>query len=86
MEHGHPDARLYPLGMLSDEVLLIVERHNARMVAEAQLLQAAVGGLLDKKASKAFREMLKDLNLRTKPLVLEEESSYLPASGDPEEN
>lgn len=33
--NGHPDADLYPLGMLHDEAALVIERMNAIVVAQS---------------------------------------------------
>lgn len=60
--HGHVDAAHYPLGMLGDEVRLVVKRVNGAMASEAVLLQLAVSSMFDKKAAKLFQKTLKRLN------------------------
>lgn len=81
MGNGHLQARFYPLGMLEDEALLVIERVNAQTVTEASILQLAVGSILDKKAGKAFEKRLKKLSIETKPRSQEEESLQWPPPG-----
>lgn len=56
MAHGHPEAKFYPLGMLTDEHNLCVRRDNNGYVTTATLLQQAVSGVLSKKANKQFQK------------------------------
>lgn len=56
--HGHPKARLYPLGMVWDEGRLVVDRLNGLMATEMTLLQLAVAGVLSKKAGKEFEKQI----------------------------
>lgn len=58
MAHGHPEARFYPLGMLSDETNICVRRVNNGHVTDATLLQQAVSGVLSKKANKQFQKTI----------------------------
>jgi hypothetical protein len=67
LDHGHPEARYYPLGMLYDESNLVRERANGRIVTEAQLLQMAVASILSKESRKEFAKTTKRLNVETKP-------------------
>lgn len=67
VDHGHPQAMYYPLGMLMDEAAMVQERENSRIVTEAKLLQFAVAGMLAKESRKLFDNMIKDLNIVTKP-------------------
>lgn len=69
LANGHPDARLYPLGMLDDESNLIVERENGRIVTESQTLQLGMAGILSPKAVKAFTARMKELNVQVKPIA-----------------
>jgi hypothetical protein len=62
LSEGHADAWRYPLGMLWDEQVLVVERLNRREATRATLLQSAVSGVLSKEANKAFSEIIKDLD------------------------
>ena len=59
--HGHPQARLYPLGMLMDEASIVVRRANNGHVTQATLLQGAVSGVLSKKANKEFQKQINRL-------------------------
>ena len=61
MDHGHPLAPRYPFGMASDEARLVVQRVNNGHATTATLLQAAVSGVLSKKANKDFRKVIRDL-------------------------
>jgi len=58
----------YPLGRIFDEANLVVERENNRLVTQAQLAQHGTAGILSSKARKAFTEMIKSLNVITKPI------------------
>ena len=58
----------YPLGRLSDEANLVVERENNRLTSSAQLAQTGVAAILSEKARKRFTEMIKALNVVTKPI------------------
>jgi hypothetical protein len=59
--------------MLWDESNLVIERQNNAIVTEAELLQNAVMGILSKKARKSFSNLIKRLNVVTKPFRSEEE-------------
>ena len=61
MAHGHPEARFYPLGMLSNESSLCIQRDNNGHVTTATLLQQAVMGVLSKKGNKQFAKTIKGL-------------------------
>lgn len=66
LDHGHPEARLYPLGMLWDESNLVIERVNGATVTEANLLQHAIGSILSKKSGTHFQKMIRDINVETR--------------------
>lgn len=68
LDHGHPEATAYPLGMLMDESNLVIERQNGAIVTEANLLQMAVHGVLSKSARDSFAKSLKKLNVETRLL------------------
>lgn len=74
LDHGHPDARLYPLGFLWDEYCLVIERVHGRILTEANLLQHAIGSILSKKSRTEFSKLMKSLNVeaRTTPDILPE--------------
>jgi hypothetical protein len=68
MAHGHSEARRYPLGMLSDESILVIERANSAIVTEANLLQQAIHGILSKKAREEFAKSMRKLNVESRLL------------------
>lgn len=61
LDHGHPQARRYPLGYMLDESRLVIRRVNNGHVTTATLLQGAVSGVLSKKANKEFQKQIKRL-------------------------
>jgi len=61
LDHGHPLARLYPLGMMMDEASIVIRRINNGQVTQATLLQGAVSGVLSKKANKEFQKQISRL-------------------------
>lgn len=65
--HGHTAPETYPLGMMSDEVNLVIERVNGLLITEASLIRDAVSGMVSKKNSKAFGDSVKRLNVETVP-------------------
>jgi hypothetical protein len=68
LDHGHADAAHYALGRLYDEANLVRERVNSLIITEGQLAQHGVAAILSAKARKAFSEMVKKLNIVTKPI------------------
>lgn len=62
MAEGHPDARHYPIGMLVVETTIARKRVVGRMVSEATLIRSAIPAAIDRKASKAFKELVEKLN------------------------
>ncbi len=61
MASGHPDAALYPLGMVADEVALVVERENRRIASEAIALKAAAAAILTQSGGTHFNELITSL-------------------------
>lgn len=61
IDHGHPDAAEYPLGLVFDEARLVEDRLNGYFATNAVLTQMAVSALFSKDAGKAFQEMVTDL-------------------------
>lgn len=61
LDHGHPHARRYPIGMVWDEATLVVERMNREAASNTALLQLAAGSLLSKEAGKQLKKTLKEL-------------------------
>lgn len=62
MAHGHPEARHYPVPMLSNEAAIVVNRLNREHATNAVLTQMAVSSVLSKKAGKQFEKRIKQLN------------------------
>jgi len=62
MAHGHPEARHYPVPMLTSEARIVRQRINRKTATEAVLTQLAVSSILSKKAAKAFEKQIKKLN------------------------
>jgi hypothetical protein len=62
IDHGHPEAMSYPVGMVWDESRLVIERLNGFEVTRATLLQMAVSSMFSKEAGDAFRKELLRLN------------------------
>lgn len=61
LDHGHPHARRYPVGMVWEEAMLVVERMNREAASDKVLLQLAAGSLLSKDAGRQFKKTLKEL-------------------------
>lgn len=62
LDHGHRDARGYPLGLLSEEAEIVIARLNKAEATRAGLLKMAVGSLLSEEVGRKFREVLDGLN------------------------
>lgn len=62
LDHGHPQASEYPVGMLWDEADLVVERVNSRLSTEAVLIQLAAASVMSKDALKQFNKIVKRLS------------------------
>jgi len=62
LANGHPEAMNYPLGMVSDEAELIVERQNRNLATGAILMQAAVGSTQYTEMGEVFRQLIAELN------------------------
>jgi hypothetical protein len=61
LDHGHPHASSYPIGLVWDEAQLVERRMNARLADELLLTQLAVASIFDKKAGETFNTTLKSL-------------------------
>lgn len=61
LDHGHPDAGLYPIGVVRDEVAIIRHRLNMEMVTNATLTQGAMLSVLSEEGSKYFKELSSSL-------------------------
>lgn len=63
MANGHPDAGLYPVHRIWEEVDIVVERRNHQTATESILfLMAVSAGMGSKEAHKQFNEVIKDLS------------------------
>lgn len=61
MDHGHPDARFYPLGMVWDEASIVVDRINQEAASNTVLLQLAGSAVMGKKGMNVLKKVLKEL-------------------------
>ena len=61
LDHGHPDAGRYPIGMVWDEAELVVERENRRIATEATFTNLAVSAVISAKSGKQFEKQIKKL-------------------------
>jgi len=69
MDHGHPDARFYPIGMVWEEVEFVVRRVDAVLAKEVVLFQSALSTIPQqgmksadlKKRMQGFREAVEKL-------------------------
>lgn len=62
LDHGHTEARFYPLSMVWDEVAIVVERLNREEASRATLIQLAGASIMSKKGSALFKKVIKELN------------------------
>jgi hypothetical protein len=61
LDHGHSDARFYPLGMVWDEAEIVVERMNQEDASRTVLLQLAAASIISKEGGKLLKKTLKEL-------------------------
>lgn len=61
MDHGHPDARLYPLGMVWEETTIVVDRINNEAASNTALLQIAGSAVMGKQGMQLLKKVLKEL-------------------------
>lgn len=61
LDHGHLQARQYPVGMVWEEAQIVVNRWNQEEASRAALLNKAVAALLSKNGGQAFKKTLKEL-------------------------
>lgn len=59
LSEGHLDAADYPLGMVEDEVALVVERVNSAAATQGVITQAAAGSIVSKEGGNHFRKLIK---------------------------
>jgi hypothetical protein len=58
LDHGHPEAAFYPLGVLVDEARLTSERLSSFMATQAVLTQMAASTLFSKESFREFQKMI----------------------------
>lgn len=61
LDHGHRDARFYPLGMVWEEAMIVVERMNQELASQMALMQLVGHSVMSKNGAKALRTALKEL-------------------------
>lgn len=61
LEHGHTQARDYPVGMVWDEAEIVVERVNGLEATRAIFIQLAAASVMSKKAAGEFSKQIKRL-------------------------
>lgn len=61
LDHGHREARFYPVGMVWEEARIVVERMNQEEASRTALLQMAGSAVMSKKASQTLQKILKEL-------------------------
>lgn len=61
MDHGHPEARLYPVPMVWMEVSIVRKRVNQELASSASLDQMVIASILSKQAGGKLKQRLKDL-------------------------
>jgi hypothetical protein len=62
VDHGHPDAWTYPLGRVSDEVALVVERLNGLAVTNALGFRAAYVSAKVERGDEVMKNFIESLN------------------------
>jgi len=61
LDHGHPQARHYPVGMVWEEARLVVDRTNQQEASRTVLLHVAAAAVMSKKGHQALKKVLKEL-------------------------
>lgn len=61
LDHGHTEARFYPIGMLWEEAQIVVERINQEEASRTALLQLAGAAVMSKKGAKLLQNVLKEM-------------------------
>ncbi|OOH27539.1 hypothetical protein B0B32_00050 [Pseudomonas aeruginosa] len=49
LSEGHADARRYPLAVLWSEARIVRQRHNARAVQDAAVMEAVIGAVISRR-------------------------------------
>lgn len=61
LDHGHLQARQYPIRMVWEEARIVVERINQEEASRTTLLHAAAAAVMSKKGGQALKKLLKEL-------------------------
>lgn len=61
MDHGHPRAREYPIGMVWEEARIVMRRLEHDYATRALLMRAAVSASFNKDAARNFDEMIEGM-------------------------
>lgn len=59
LDHGHPGAGDYPLGLLDDETTLVIERQRGYWGTAGAIIQSAAGSVMSKKGAGVFTKLMK---------------------------
>lgn len=62
LDHGHPDAWRYPLGMLRDEEQLIRQRINQDTARRLRDTHTALCAVINQDAVRSLNERISELN------------------------
>lgn len=61
LAHGHSDATGYPLGMVEDEVRLVLDRTNGLLVTGGAIIQSAGAAMMTKQGGTQFQALMKQI-------------------------
>lgn len=61
LDHGHPEAQHYPVGMVFVEAEIVVERLNGMEATRAVLIQMAASSVMSRKGAAEFQKLIKRL-------------------------
>ena len=61
LDHGHSEARYYPIGMVWEEASIVVERLNQEEASRTALLQLAGAAVMSKKGASLLQKVLKEM-------------------------
>jgi len=61
LDHGHQHARFYPIGMVFEEAMIVVERVNQETASHMALMNLVGHAVMSKKGASALKKALKEL-------------------------
>lgn len=67
LDSGHPEARLYPLGMVWDESNIVIERRTSALINESNLMAQTISAALSKKGNTQRNKTIAKMNVHTVP-------------------